>query len=542
MSVSPNTLLAFVCVALLGAGTARAAPLPTSGSAHTLIRHQADSVAALSLEGLRAILHRNFPDQPKLQSLIGAPVCGVRVYKFHYATIGGEGESTDASGALMVPTGRAPGCRGPRPIVLYTHGTAIDHAEDMSAITNPHNPAYGTATRVALVFAAQGYVAIAPNYAGYDISRLPYHPYLNGAQQSQDAIDSLTAGRQLLRRVGPPVSDSGKLFVTGYSQGGYVSMATLQALDERGHAATAGAPMSGPYALLAMSDEIFLGHPDLGATAYLPMVVNSYAHLRQGSILPMRLLSGRFRNAAKLFPGSIGYDGFSKLVAAGEIPESALFQSESSGAGAPGFSAALYPVLAALPEGAPLYKAGFDPSKYLVSTAFRAAYVSELRANPDSGAPVDGSAPDLANTVPTMPAHPRSLLRQDLERNDLRNYTPSMPLLMCGGYGDPEVFWNQGAGAMTAVLQSKVATHPKLHFVTLDLDISAGTAGTLVEHGLNPTQNVALRSIARRVQTTFTAYQHAVDTSRGAQVGLEAYHTDETPYCMVAARRFFELY
>ena len=542
MSVSPKALLAFVCLALLGACTARAAPLPTSGSPYTLISRQADSVAALSVDELRALLHRNFPDQPKLQSLIGAPVCGVHVYKFRYATLGGEGEATDASGALMVPTGRAAECRGSRPIVLYTHGTAIDRAEDMSAITNPHNPAYGTATRVALVFAAQGYVAVAPNYAGYDISRLPYHPYLNGAQQSQDAIDSLTAGRQLLRRIRRPVSDSGKLFVTGYSQGGYVSMATLRALDQRGRPATAGAPMSGPYALLAMSDEIFLGHPDLGATAYLPMVVNSYAHLRQGSIRPTRILSNRFRNAARLFPGNIGYAGFSKLVSAGEIPESALFQSESSGAAAPGFSASRYPTLAALAEGAPLYKAGFDPSRYLVSTAFRAAYVAELRANPDSGAPVDGSAPSLASTVPTMPAHPRSLLRQDLERNDLRNYTPSMPLLMCGGYGDPEVFWNQGAGAMTAVLQSKVAAHPRLHFVTLDLDIGAGTAATYVEHGLNPTQNAALRSIARRVQTTFTAYQHAVDTSRGAQLGVEAYHTDETPYCMVAARGFFELY
>jgi predicted esterase len=536
-----KALLALACAALLGAGAGRAAEQAASGTSHTLISRKADTVAALSANDLRALLRKDFANQQMLQRLIRAPVCGLRVYKFRYATIGGEGEATDASGALMVPTGSAPECRGRRPIVLYTHGTAIDHAEDMSAITDPHNPAYGTSIRVALVFAAHGYVAVAPNYAGYDISTLPYHPYLNGAQQSRDAIDSLTAGRQLLRRLGRAVSDSGRLFVTGYSQGGYVSMATLQALQERGRPATAGAPMSGPYALLAMSDEIFLGHPDLGATAYLPMVVNSYAHLEQGSILPRRILADRFRHAARLFPGNIGYDGFSKLVSAGEIPESALFESESGGTGVPGFSAARYPALAALAEGAPLYKAGFDPSKYLVSTAFRAAYVADLEANPDGGAPVDGSAPNLATTVPAMPADPRSRLRQDLERNDLRNYTPGMPLLMCGGYGDPEVFWNQGAGAMTAMLQSKLAAHPRLRFVTLDLDISAGTAGTYLEHGLNPTQNAALRSIAGRVQTTFTAYQHAVDAARGAQVGLEAYHTDETPYCMVAARTFFEL-
>lgn len=537
-----KTGLAIVAAALFGACAAGASPQVAAAGASTLISRQVDKVATLSVADLRALLLRNFPDQSTLQSLIGAPRCGLRVYKFRYATIGGQGEATDASGALMVPTGAVAQCRGRRPIVLYTHGTAIDHAEDMSAIGDPANPAYGTSTRVALVFATQGYVVVAPNYAGYDISTLPYHPYLNGAQQSQDAIDSLTAGRRLLRRIGGPVRDGGKLFVTGYSQGGYVSMATLRALDGQGRPATAGAPMSGPYALLAMGDEIYLGHPDLGATAYLPLVVNSYAHLQQGSILPTSILSRAFRNSARLFPGKIGYDGFSKLVSAGEIPESAVFQSKSSGGGAPGFSAARYPALAALAEGAPLYKAGFDPSRYLVSTAFRAAYVADIDANPDSGAPADGAAPNLAATVPTMPAHPRLLLREDLARNDLRDYTPSMPLLMCGGIGDPEVFWNQGAGAMTAVLKSKVATHPKLRFATLDLDISAGSAGTYVEHGLDPSRNAALRSAATRLQAAFTAYQHLVETSKGAEVGLEAYHTDETPYCMVAARALFEQY
>ena len=27
------------------------------------------------------------------------------------------------------------------------------------------------------MFAAQGYIVVAPNYAGYDISTLGYHPY-----------------------------------------------------------------------------------------------------------------------------------------------------------------------------------------------------------------------------------------------------------------------------------------------------------------------------------------------------------------------------
>ena len=534
--------LAIVCATLLGAHAARGTQHAASRSSSTLISHQADPAAELSPDALGALLQKDFSSRTTLQDWVGKPLCGVRVYKFVYATVGGRGEATNASGALMVPTGTAAQCRGPRSIILYTHGTEIDRDADMSALSDPANPGYATAVGVALVFGAQGYVVVAPNYAGYDVSKLSYHPYLNRVQQSQDAIDSLTAGRQLLRQIGGAVGDDGKLFVTGYSQGGFVSMATLQALDEQGHPATAGAPMSGPYAMLAMADEVFLGHADFGGTAYLPLVVNSYAHLEHGSIEPRQVLSTTFRGAAKLFPGKVGYDGFDKLAAAGTIPASALFQSESTGGDAPGFSPQRYPALAALPAGAPLYKAGFDPSRYLVSTAFRAAYVADVVANPDSGAPVDGSAPKLTTTVPTMPAHPRSLLRRDLEANDLRNYTPSMPLLMCGGYADPEVFWDQGAGAMTSVLRSKVAAHPGLRFATLDLDIGAGTTGTYVEHGLTASGNAALRSIATRLQAAFTAFQHAVVTAKGAQVGMEAYHVDAVPYCMVAARTFFEQY
>src|SRR6185437_931199 len=205
------------CAALISAHAGRGAQRATGRTSSTLISRQGDPVATLSVGALGGLLQKEFASRPTLQSWIGKPKCSVRVYKFLYATVGGQGEATDASGALMVPRGSAARCRGRRPIVLYTHGTEIDRAADMSALANPANPAYGTSIGVALVFAAQGYVVVAPNYAGYDVSRLTYHPYLNRIQQSQDAIDSLAAGRQLLRQIGGPVSDNGKLFVTGYS-------------------------------------------------------------------------------------------------------------------------------------------------------------------------------------------------------------------------------------------------------------------------------------------------------------------------------------
>ena len=69
------------------------------------------------------------------------------------------------------------------------------------------------------MFAAEGYIVVAPNYLGYDTSTLPYHPYLNGDQQSKDMIDALTAARSALPTSNAPnTRDGGKLFITGYSQ------------------------------------------------------------------------------------------------------------------------------------------------------------------------------------------------------------------------------------------------------------------------------------------------------------------------------------
>ena len=51
---------------------------------------------------------------------------------------------------------------------------------------------------LAAVFAASGYIVVAPNYVGYDISTLGYHPYLDAVQQSDDMIDALKAARSAL--------------------------------------------------------------------------------------------------------------------------------------------------------------------------------------------------------------------------------------------------------------------------------------------------------------------------------------------------------
>src|SRR5215813_5905763 len=164
---------------------------------------------------------------------------------------------TTASGALMVPTGGASNCVGTLPIVLYAHGTNPNKNFNIAQISTSDN---GEGLILAAVFAAQGYIVVAPNYTGYDTSTLAYHPYLIASAQANDMMDALAAAKSALPvSTAKNVTSNGKVFVTGYSQGGYVAMATHAAMQAAATPPTASAPMSGPYALSAFGDAIFKG-------------------------------------------------------------------------------------------------------------------------------------------------------------------------------------------------------------------------------------------------------------------------------------------
>ena len=72
------------------------------------------------------------------------------------------------------------------------------------------------------------------------------------------------------------VSDNGQLFITGYSQGGYVAMATHLAMQAAGMTVTASAPLSGPYALAAFVDAEFEGEVSGGAPIAATMLLTAY--------------------------------------------------------------------------------------------------------------------------------------------------------------------------------------------------------------------------------------------------------------------------
>ncbi|MGV7207781.1 alpha/beta hydrolase family protein [Oxalobacteraceae bacterium A2-2] len=415
-------------------------------------------------------------------NITGTPTCAVTTYTLRYHTIGSAGEDTEASTAIMVPSGSNAACMGARPVLLYAHGTSLQKSNDMAnlAATEPR--------LVAAMFASQGYLVVAPNYAGYAGSSLAYSGYLDGAQQSADMVDGLRAARQVFAAIG--ASASSRLLLTGYSQGGYVALATQRAMQTQYGAefsVTAAAPLSGPYALAQFGDAIFGGAPTVGSSAFLPMLLTAAQRAGAGIYtLPNEVYEDKYASGIEtLLPGTLGAGD---LVAAGKLPNDVLFAQDS------------------LPQTSGY--ASFFGADHLIKTAYRNNYLADQKANPCG----------LSNGYPLSCA-PAQALRKWLVKNDLRNYLPSVPLLLCGGDEDPVVpFQNATAASAYFTAQGKSAAS----LITLNLD------GALGNDAYTATR------------TEFQAAKTVLRLASGSAAVRDSYHAGlAAPFCMRAARLFF---
>jgi hypothetical protein len=417
--------------------------------------------------------------------------------------------------------------------VLYAHGTNTDKTLNIADITNTSNT---EGALIAAMFAAQGYIVVAPNYAGYDISTLGYHPYLNAEQQSGEMIDILTAARTALPgTLSAATSDSGKLFVTGYSQGGYVAVATQRALQSAGAVVTGVAGLSGPYALEAFGDATFFGNVDLGSTVFTPLVATSYQKA-YGNIYttPADLYSATYVTGIEtLLPSATPLD---TLFASGLLPETALFDSTTPVVSVPGNAmlSAKLTALLSVPGSAnyplpptpqtPLFAAGFG-SPYLLNNSYRVAYALDAAANPDGAVPTPAAGVPLAAVAPTQP------LRLAFYKNDLRNgdWSPASPTLLCGGDADPTVFYSVNTGTMAAFWSPLV--HAGLVTV-LDVNGTPGGAFATLQAGFQAAQ-------AAQLAYYESAAGGGLSPAAAEQLIVEGYHTSVAPFCVAAARAFF---
>jgi acetyl esterase/lipase len=497
----------------------------------TLVENPPFRIASLDAADFQAQLGASSAGAQLLQ-LTGAPACGVDFYYLKFWTVGGAGETTESSGALMVPTGAAPACSGPRPIVLYAHATEFNKLLNIADITNPDNT---EGALIAAMFAAQGYIVVAPNYAGYDISTLGYHPFLDATQQSGEMMDILSAARSALPHTfAAATTDSGQLLVAGYSEGGHVAVATVKALEAAGQTVTAASGGSGPYALEAFGDVFMFGDVNVGATEFAPLLTTSYQH-EYGNLYSSTsdLYSSTYATGIDtLLPSATPID---TLFADNLLPETALFDSTPPTVTVPGNAMQSAALTAALAEPsptsspqAPIFDLGFG-NPYLVNNSVRVDYALDAASDPDGeDTPLTGMAasPSLAAAAPSYP------LRTAFYLNDMRYWygavVPGAPLLMCGGENDPTVFYAVNTGTMAA-FWSAVPT-----VSTVDVDPSSAPSGPYAA-----IQTAFQASQAQELAYLQTAAGGGLSASAAEEQLIEGYHSAVDTFCALAARAFF---
>ena len=214
----------------------------------------ATRVNTLPLADITAAVHA-----PENKLYPATPLYAVTSYRLTYVTKDSQGRDIVASGLVSVPV-KASGARSP--VIGYQHGSIFKDADA------PSNNV--VASEPTAVIASLGYIVVAADYVGFGASRGVPHPYLLSAPTASAVVDLLTAAKTWRRR--NSVTDNGQLFLVGYSEGGYATMAAhraLQAANSPHLAQLAGSVAgAGPYhlgvTLDALLDRVRDEYPVLG--------------------------------------------------------------------------------------------------------------------------------------------------------------------------------------------------------------------------------------------------------------------------------------
>jgi len=187
----------------------------------------------------------------------------VEFYKFIYNTTY-KGKQIQASGLLAVPKD----VQGVPSLLSAQHGTIFKATEAPSNF-----PATFTGFEL---FAAGGFITVIPDFIGFGVSQNIPHPYYDQQYSGLAVIDMIKAVKYYLYKQKTLVSD--RLFLIGYSEGGYVTMAAQKEIETNSAnklTVTAAAEGAGGYDLNGMLSGIANG-TTYSAPSYLTLLLNAY--------------------------------------------------------------------------------------------------------------------------------------------------------------------------------------------------------------------------------------------------------------------------
>ena len=135
----------------------------------------------------------------------------------------------------------------------------------------------------AMFMASIGYIGSSPDLLGLGVSDDVVHPYVHKFV-AEAVVDKIRAVKNFLCDKG--INENGQLFIAGYSEGGYVAMATHQLIEQKyadEFQVTASAPMAGPYDMSFSSKRILSinSYPQPGYISFTYMSYNTIEKLNR---------------------------------------------------------------------------------------------------------------------------------------------------------------------------------------------------------------------------------------------------------------------
>jgi len=201
------------------------------------------------------------------------PVFGYKAYKIPYTTTDEKGDEVEVSGLMVIPTGIPDAMKqAGLSVVSDDHDTRFGNAE-MPTVSAEKSSAPGGSP---VIFTSMmGFVTLQPDYIGYGDSLDHYHPFVLKKSLANATVDFIAAARRFAKENAIPLNE--QLFLTGYSEGGYAVLASLQKIENEGLMSVSMAvPMSGPYDL----DRIGMGvlsQPEISVPSFMAYVAYAYA-------------------------------------------------------------------------------------------------------------------------------------------------------------------------------------------------------------------------------------------------------------------------
>lgn len=215
----------------------------------------------------------------------------VELHKIRYPSTGADGSQVMLSGLVILPRQTNPP-QPTVPIMMYQHGTEPCSALAPSGfLRSSADPLDYPEVLFSIAMAMTGYGVAMPDYEGMGINTNT-QPYVHAGTLAVQVVDMLRATRDALDGAvtlfTPPCTWNGKLFLMGYSEGGFVTLAATRELQQ--HAAaeftvTASAPLSGPHDLSGTMRTLLLQDTTFKAPYFLPFLLSSYYSVYRDPLL-----------------------------------------------------------------------------------------------------------------------------------------------------------------------------------------------------------------------------------------------------------------